>query len=79
MINIENTLFDLFEKPKEVKDKVLPKNINLSSGYVWCPYCSMPVKLIKDKKFGIKKCPICSISEKDYWMKKVNKIKKPLE
>jgi len=72
VIKIETTLFDLIEKPKEVKDKLLPKNIKLKYGFVWCPYCSMPIKLVKDKNLGISKCPICAISEKDYWMKKVN-------
>lgn len=70
----EQSLFDLVPKPKTVKDRQLPEGINLKSKYLWCPYCSMPVIFQKDKKLGVKKCPSCSITDRDFWVKKVNKI-----
>lgn len=68
------TLFDYIDKPKAVVDKEIPKGIKLKDKQLWCPYCSTPVIFLKDKSLGIKKCPICFISERDYWVKKVNKI-----
>lgn len=57
---------------KEVIDKKVPKGITLKKKQMWCPYCSNPVIFIKDKKSGITKCPICGISNQDFWVKKVN-------
>lgn len=75
IINNQSTLFDYIKKPKAVKDKSIPKGISLKSKEYWCPYCSTKVIFQRDKKIGIKKCPICGISEKDYWVKKVNNLK----
>ena len=66
------SILDLLPKPKEVKDKFLPTGVNLKSKELWCPYCSMPVIFIKDKKLGVKKCPNCGISDNDFWVNKVN-------
>ncbi|NBI07572.1 hypothetical protein [Senegalia massiliensis] len=62
------------ENAKKVKNKVLPKNIRLKDKQLWCPYCSCPVIFQKDKNLGTKRCPLCSISIRDYWVKKVNKL-----
>ncbi|MDR5659658.1 hypothetical protein RH915_09135 [Serpentinicella sp. ANB-PHB4] len=68
------SLFDLVPKSKVVKDKVLPEGVTLKTKYLWCPYCSMPVIFQKDKKLGVKKCPSCNITDRDFWVKKVNKL-----
>lgn len=73
MKNNQLDIYSLLEKPKEVKDKELPKNLKLSPDTLWCPYCSTAVVFKKDKKLGVKKCPICGVSNREYWVKKVNK------
>lgn len=60
------------EGPKKVKAPKPPQGVTVPKGYHWCPYCSMSVKLVKDKKLGIKRCPICSMSSRDYHMKNAN-------
>ena len=67
------SLFKLI-KFDESPDEHMPEGIILKKRQVWCPYCSNIVIFKKDKKSGVKKCPICNISDKDYWVKKVNKI-----
>ncbi|SKC61994.1 hypothetical protein [Maledivibacter halophilus] len=44
----------------------LPKN------YYWCPYCG-EIKKFKVFK-GYKRCELCHISMKDYYVKKFNKL-----
>ena len=66
-------LFKLI-KFNENPDEKIPKGVVLTKIQIWCPYCSNKVIFKKDKKLGIKKCPICNISEKDYWVKKVNSL-----
>lgn len=64
------------EKPKEVKDKAIPEGFDLKPGELYCPYCRQKAVFIKDKKNGVHKCSFCGISKNDYWVKKVNKIRK---
>lgn len=75
-INEQVSIFSIIEKPKEVKDKSIPKGINLKFGQLYCPYCQQKAIFKRDKKNGIHKCSFCGISKNDYWVKKVNKIKK---
>ncbi|MGF7057363.1 hypothetical protein [Brassicibacter mesophilus] len=70
--NKQFTIFSIMSKPKQVVDEKIPDNIKLKPSEWWCPYCSMPVIFKKNKSRGIKICPVCGISEKDYWVKKVN-------
>lgn len=67
------SLFKLINFNKKPDEKI-PDKINLSGKQMWCPYCSNKVIFKRDKKLGVKKCPICGITEKDYWVKRVNKI-----
>lgn len=60
------------ERPKKVVALKPPKGVIIPKGYSWCPYCSMTIQLAKDKKLGIKRCPVCGISSKDYYMKSAN-------
>lgn len=55
-------------------DKFIPKGVKLKKGQLWCPYCSNIVKFIKDKKLGVSKCPFCGISNRDFHVRKVNKL-----
>ncbi|WP_352420795.1 hypothetical protein [Proteiniborus sp.] len=66
------TIYELIEKSKTVKTEKIPENINLKLGQSWCPYCSNIVVFIKDKRLNVKRCPLCGISENDFWVKKVN-------
>lgn len=70
------TIYDMMEKAKQVETKEIPKNIKLKQGQSWCPYCNNIVIFIRNKKLNVKKCPICGISENDFWVKKVNKPKR---
>ena len=67
------SLFKL-AKFNEKPDKEIPPHISLDNKQLWCPYCSNKVVFIRDKRLGVKKCPICSITIKDYWVKKINKL-----
>ena len=71
------SIIDIFPKPEEIKDRTIPKGIKLKPKEYWCPYCYMPVVFKKDKRLGVLKCPVCGISNRDYWVKIMNsKIKK---
>lgn len=71
----EYTLFSLTKYNSNIEpDKKMPENVKLKKNQMWCPYCSCPVIFVKDKRLGIKKCPICGISDRDYNVKIVNKI-----
>lgn len=48
--------------------KPIPKD------YSWCPYCAKTIRLVKDKYLGVKRCPLCGISDRDMNMKKANSI-----
>ena len=51
----------------------MPEGVKLKPRQLWCPYCSKPVMFVKDKERGIKRCPYCGISDRDYNVKQVNK------
>ena len=61
-------------KNNSTPDKTIPKGVKLNKNQLWCPYCSNPVTFIKDKELGVYKCPFCGISERDYNVKKINKL-----
>ncbi|PKM70642.1 MAG: hypothetical protein CVU93_01040 [Firmicutes bacterium HGW-Firmicutes-18] len=73
MENEQLSLFKLVQFNKQ-PDKSIPDKIHLSGKQQWCPYCSNKVIFVRDKKLGVKKCPVCNITERDYWVKRVNKI-----
>ncbi len=53
----------------------MPKNIHLQDKQMFCPYCANKVVFKRHKSRGVKVCPICGISERDYYVKKINNIK----
>lgn len=65
-------MFDIINTKNETPDRKLPERIKLKKKELWCPYCSKPVIFLTDKTLGVKKCPYCGISEKDYSVKMVN-------
>jgi len=65
-------MFDTINTRNETPDKEMPESVNLTKKQRWCPYCSKPVVFIRDKVSGVKRCPYCNISEKDYNVKMVN-------
>lgn len=46
---------------------------HIKRGEVYCPYCAQTVTLKYHKSLGYKRCPICNISEVEYFMKYYNK------
>jgi len=69
----EYNLFSLVHRDKDKPpDEVIPERVELKVNQMWCPYCSTPVVFVKDKKFGVKRCPICGISDRDYYVKRLN-------
>jgi uncharacterized Zn finger protein (UPF0148 family) len=70
----EYNLFSLVKHDtNQEPDKKVPDRVELKGKQMWCPYCSCPVIFVKDKKLGVKRCPICGITERDYHVKIVNK------
>lgn len=65
-------MFNIINTKKETPDKEIPEGAKLKKKQLWCPYCSKPVIFLIDKVLGVKKCPYCGISEKDYNVKMVN-------
>ncbi len=53
-----------------------PRGLVLEKGLFWCPYCRQKVVFVKDRYLGIKRCPLCGISENDFHVKKENKKKR---
>ena len=75
-ISDQISIFSIMEKPKEVKVKTIPEGIELKPKELYCPYCKQKAVFTKDKKNGVHKCSFCGISKNDYWVKKVNKIRR---
>jgi hypothetical protein len=42
--------------------------------HLWCPYCVKPRAFADDPELGVKKCPVCGISDNDFYVKKHNGI-----
>lgn len=70
----QTNIFDLTRDKNKVPDKAIPEGIKIQRGLLWCPYCSTVVKFVKDKHLGVGRCPFCGVSDRDYNVKKVNKI-----
>lgn len=62
------------ERSKAVVQLHPPQRIPF--GYSWCPYCAKVVMLVKDSYLGVKRCPLCGISDRDNYMKIANGINK---
>ncbi len=65
-------MFDIINTKNEIPDKKIPKTAVLKKKELWCPYCSKPVIFTADRVLGVKRCPYCGISNKDYNVKMVN-------
>ncbi len=65
-------MFEIINTKNETPDKEIPTDAKLKDNQSWCPYCSKPVIFIKDQVHGVKRCPYCNISDKDYNVKMVN-------
>jgi len=68
----QTDMFAIIKPTKNDPDKELPKGVKIDKKYMWCPYCSNPVIFKFDHKLGVKRCPICGISENDYNVKLIN-------
>ncbi|MCU7521958.1 MAG: hypothetical protein HF312_17215 [Ignavibacteria bacterium] len=53
---------------KPPKDKKIPRN------HYWCPYCIKPRIFVHREKTGNDHCPICGVSDQDFYVKKFNGI-----
>ncbi|MDD2446864.1 MAG: hypothetical protein PHY91_04130 [Tissierellia bacterium] len=72
-MDYQTDMFSIINNKNEIPDKHIPKGVKLKKREMWCPYCSKPVMFIKDKAHGVKRCPYCNISDKDYYVKMVNR------
>lgn len=45
-------------------------------GSIYCPYCGQTNKLKVHRKIGCKKCPICGISDVEFYVRFYNKMGK---
>ena len=50
-----------------------PQSDEISRGVYWCPYCQGYHKFINGQG-GYKQCPICGISDSDFYVKKYNNL-----
>ncbi|WP_256311365.1 hypothetical protein [Tissierella carlieri] len=66
-------MFDIININNKNPDISIPEGVKLKAKELWCPYCSKPVIFKKDKDLGVRKCPYCKVSERDYNVKQVNK------
>lgn len=65
------------ERPHGKVPRPVPKppNLRLDKTLFWCPYCASRVRFVKDRHLGIRRCPLCGISENDYHVKRENRSK----
>lgn len=54
-----------FKKPDGYK---VPRN------HMWCPYCIKPRLFHDDDYLDVRRCPVCGISDHDYYVKYYNGI-----
>ena len=66
-------MFGAINTNNKIPDISMPEGVKLKPRQLWCPYCSKHVMFVKDKERGIKRCPYCGISDRDYNVKQVNK------
>lgn len=59
-------MFGTIIKTNREPDKEIPEGIKLKKGQRWCPHCSHAVIFVRDKELGVKRCPYCGISNRDY-------------
>jgi hypothetical protein len=68
------------EIPKKIEFKEIPEGLVLKRGELFCPLCGNASKFVDDDYYKNKRCPFCSLSSEDFWVKTVNhlwdKIKK---
>ncbi|MBU5427013.1 hypothetical protein KQI41_11370 [Tissierella pigra] len=72
-MNEQRDMFSIININNKNPDSDIPKDVKLRPKELWCPYCSKPVIFIKDKELGVRKCPYCKVSDRDYNVKKINK------
>ena len=65
----EIQVYSVSSNPIEPEEE--PKKLR---GKHYCPYCGQ-VNKFKQGEFGSRVCPVCGISEQDFYIKKYNKIK----
>ncbi|MGN9164502.1 hypothetical protein ACTNDY_04320 [Tissierellaceae bacterium HCP3S3_D8] len=72
-MNKQEDMFSIINIKNKEPDTNIPEGVKLKEKELWCPYCSKPVIFIRDKKLGVKRCPYCKVSNRDYNVKQVNK------
>jgi hypothetical protein len=63
------------KRPKKVTQPDKPEGLRLSASEAWCPYCGRPTVFRHNKFVGIKHCPRCGISDRDFYVRRANKWK----
>lgn len=54
--------------------KFLSEGRTVVKGHHWCPYCRQFRVFAFDSYLGVNRCPICTISDQDFFFKKYNGI-----
>ena len=58
-----------FKPPKDWRP---PYKIATGRDRNWCPYCIKFRLMILDDKLGVHRCPVCGITEQDFYFKSYN-------
>ncbi len=51
-----------------------PEGPGQKGGRYWCPYCVAYREFVHDDTHGVKRCNVCRISDRDFYVKKYNKL-----
>ena len=56
------------------RHKAFPPKHTIKRGYVYCPYCRVDRLFQTDTYTGYKHCPVCGISDMDYYVRDYNNL-----
>lgn len=51
-----------------------PPSFQRKGRYLWCPYCDKPQQFWLDPVMELVRCPVCYISDRDFYLRKANKL-----
>ena len=66
-VNITDILFSGMVKPDYIR-------ISRRNHRYFCPYCNEVHMFKRDSRLGVRRCTGCGISDRDFYIKKLNKL-----
>jgi len=51
-----------------------PDSFSRRGRFLWCPYCGKPQTFWLDEIMELVRCPICYISDRDFYVRKANRL-----